>query len=433
MLRSLLALVVPLGPLAAVAAVAAVAAGEGCARDREAVHEPPVALSCCMPPLLSVGRDVGGWDAVFADYGYACGLRPGGDLWCWGSNAAGKLGDGTTQDRPSPVRVGEGGWRGVALADWLTCGLKDGGALWCWGSHDAGLVHYPHVPRATLPTRVVTRPLDAPHGEPLRFSEVVMGDAHTCGLTADGRAYCWSGHKERLGTRAPQTPQTGADHERGWAVQVDVSAFSPAPVFVTLSAGSRHTCGLSRAGHVYCWGADGVGQLGVRAEADDGFYWTPQRVDTSALGDDVTFAKLDAGTYHSCGVTTSGQLVCWGANGCGCLGVGDNHPRRGAVVVSAAGLAHHERFDEVSCGYAATCALTTEGALHCWGSCTDDKDSDHEGLACFSPHRIRVQGRDGRALGVRQVSLGTGRGCLLTEARDVICWGGGVRGEYGVP
>src|SRR6478735_7993442 len=79
------------------------------------------------------------WASVDAGESHTCGIRTSGFLWCWGSNAAGQLGDGSTTARLAPERIGHArDWAGVSTGRAHTCGIRTAGTLWCWGSNTYG-------------------------------------------------------------------------------------------------------------------------------------------------------------------------------------------------------------------------------------------------------------------------------------------------------
>jgi uncharacterized protein YjdB len=82
--------------------------------------------------------------------------------------------------------------------------------------------------------------------------------------------------------------------------------------FATVSAGDRHTCGVTPTGSAYCWGDNSSGQLGNGTTANSA---TPALVSGA-----ITFATVSAGASHTCGVTTSGVAYCWGSNSAGQIG-----------------------------------------------------------------------------------------------------------------
>jgi alpha-tubulin suppressor-like RCC1 family protein len=75
-------------------------------------------------------------------------------------------------------------------------------------------------------------------------------------------------------------------------------------IFATLSAGNRHTCGVTNAGAAYCWGDNSNGNLGNGTNF-------PASVPVAVSGG-LTFSTISAGRFHTCGVTTGGLAYCWG-------------------------------------------------------------------------------------------------------------------------
>ena len=131
--------------------------------------------------------------------------------------------------------------------------------------------------------------------------------------------------------------------------------------FAAVSAGSFYTCGVTVAGAAYCWGDNGLGQVG------DGTTTTPGTGPSSPalVAGGVSFAAVSAGFTHTCGVTAAGAAYCWGYNFFGDLGDGTTTDRSSPVLV-AGGVS----FAAVSAGDFHTCGVTAAGAAYCWGDNT---------------------------------------------------------------
>ena len=132
-------------------------------------------------------------------------------------------------------------------------------------------------------------------------TQISAGVSHTCALTTVGAVKCWGLNDQG---------QLGDNSTTSRLTAVEVSALSNG--VVALAAGISHTCALTTAGGVKCWGLNSSGQLG------DGI--TAQRsthVDVSGLG---AGAVIVASGYHTCAITTAGRAKCWGRNDRGQLG-----------------------------------------------------------------------------------------------------------------
>ena len=136
---------------------------------------------------------------------------------------------------------------------------------------------------------------------------------------------------------------------------MDVSGLASGVTAV--AAGGRHTCAVTTTGGVKCWGENAFGQLG-----DGTNNWSNVPVDVTGLASGV--AAVAAGDAHTCAVTTAGGVKCWGDNLYGKLGDGTNTPS--SVPVNVSGLA--SGVTAIAAGKFHSCALTTAGGVKCWGS-----------------------------------------------------------------
>jgi len=176
----------------------------------------------------------------------------------------------------------------------------------------------------------------------LKFASLSAGRRHTCGVTTAGTAYCWGANE--FGQIGARTTQGCGLVERFSCTQSPV-AVTGALKFASVNASDVYTCGLTPEGTVYCWGA--VEHLGAPAttRCSGRLYYGRQDMCAAtpvavAVGE-LKFVRLSAAWQHICGVTTTGALYCWGANGEGQLGNGTNedseHPTlvRGKVPADA--------------------------------------------------------------------------------------------------
>jgi len=233
---------------------------------------------------------------------------------------------------------------------------------------------------------------------------VSAGYRHTCALTTAGGVKCWG--YNGFG-------QLGNSTTIDSVTPVDVTALTSGVAAV--SVGSSHTCARTTAGGLKCWGANFVGQLGNGTYVGNS---TP--VDVAGLTSGVA-AVSAAGGEHTCARTTGGGAKCWGSGGSGQLGngtlTGSNTP------VDVTGLT--SGVADVSAG-GHTCARTTGGAVKCWGSNTAGQLGN--GTTTNSSTPVNV---NGLASGVSAVSVGYYHTCALTAGGGVKCWGDNDAGQLG--
>jgi alpha-tubulin suppressor-like RCC1 family protein len=177
----------------------------------------------------------------------------------------------------------------------------------------------------------------------------------------------------------------------------------PAGMFGVVAGGFRHTCGLLGNGTAYCWGFNGSLQLGTGAANDR---------DTlpRAVSGELTFARIDAGQFHTCAVTTSGDAYCWGSSNDGALGSAIIQSTPDPVPV-AGGL----KFKAIALGSSYTCGLTTTGAAYCWGDGALGQDTAASAVSTPIP----VAG--GRTY--TAITSGDYHACAIAVGGAAYCWG----------
>jgi alpha-tubulin suppressor-like RCC1 family protein len=277
--------------------------------------------------------------SITAGENHACGLTERGAVHCWGWNHDGQLGNGTHEDSNIPVAVAGLPEDIVAIAAGArhNCAMTSAGGLRCWGYGSAGQLGDGLKATSTVPVPVIGLGSDVLAVDP--------GFSHTCALTSQGVA-CWgSNYYGQLGngTNVPSPTPSGV-------VDLDGS-------FVALSSTYAHSCVVGAAGTVHCWGRNMEGQLG--AGATDSTSNVPVVVATA----DVNPLDVASGEFHTCILTSAGSIHCWGWNEWGQLGDGSTTPR--STPVQVVGL--ESGVDLVASGGGHSCARKKQH-LRCWGA-----------------------------------------------------------------
>ncbi|HEX6313558.1 MAG TPA: protein kinase [Gemmatimonadaceae bacterium] len=351
------------------------------------IQPAPVAPTAPAPaPSVSFPAVAG---TISAGMSHSCTLS-GGRTACWGSNAEGQLGDGTTDSRPTPDLVaGDLSFTQITSGFKHSCGLTTGNDVFCWGANVDGQLGDATTQLRTAPVKI---------NSTVSFRFVGAGRDHTCGLSGSRTVYCWGSNAEaQLGD--------GTRTRRSSPVPVDI----PGQVAV-LTVGWTHSCALTVDGAAWCWGKNDRGQLGIGTTSTQPL---PQRVTAPA-----PLVSIAAGAAHTCAVAVSDEAWCWGWNNFGQLGItgatSSSTPQRVSSGTS---------FSTVVAGGYFTCARTRDAAVSCWGQNTDGQLGDGTSTNRSTP--IRIPG----LTGVRALTAGGGHACASTERGEIYCWGKNVDGQ----
>lgn len=238
----------------------------------------------------------------------------------------------------------------------------------------------------------------------LHVAQLSAGATHNCALTIAGDVMCWGeGAYGKLGNGLTSNS----------ASPVKVQGLAPGSV-VEVGAGSAFSCARLTDATVKCWGRNNFAQLGTGDTVDS-------LVPVSVTGIGASVAQLSVGSNFACVVTTSGGAKCWGSNAGGRLGNGTAVTQSGAPV-DVVGLS--SSVSRIVAGSSNACAITTGGALKCWGM--NGQGSLGNNSTANSSVPVDVIGLSS---GVTDVAMGN-NGCALVNG-TVKCWGGNDYGQLG--
>lgn len=344
----------------------------------------------CDPGYLKCSGSCCRATAVTAGDHHTCALTTAGGLRCWGHNENGQLGHGSGYQGSTLVDVSglTSGVAAVSLAARHSCALTSAGGVMCWGLNNHGQLGNGTTTSRSTPVNV--------SGLASGVAAIATGGARSCALTTAGGVKCWGGNV---------SGELGDGTATNRSTPVDVIGLTSGVAAIT--AGSRHTCALTTAGGVKCWGVHHGGRLGDGTETSSS---TP--VDVSGLTSGVV--AISAGSDHTCALTTTGGVKCWGSNSDRKLGDGTWTSRPTPVDVSelTSGVA------AIAAGFSHTCALTITGGMKCWGANRDGNLGD--GTTSTSSPIVDVSGLTS---GVAAITAGWGHTCALTTTGGVKCWG----------
>jgi alpha-tubulin suppressor-like RCC1 family protein len=336
-----------------------------------------------------------GATAMAAGAQHTCAVIGGGAVKCWGDDGSGQLGDNATTQRLTPVVVsGQAGLRTMTAGGLHTCALVSGGGVKCWGSNDNG----------QLGDNSTTQRLTAVDVVGLTNGVIALatGAGHSCALTSGGGVKCWG---------LNGNGQLGDSSTVQRLTPVDVSGLTSG--VKSIAAGDSHTCALTNAGGVKCWGLNSTGQLGDSTV-------TQRLVPVDVVGLASGVMAIEAGAAHTCALMNSGGVKCWGWNGYG--QVGDNSTTQRQVPVDVSGLLSGASV--IAVGQYHTCALAGSG-VKCWGWNGYGQIGDNSIIQRLVPTNV-----NGLSSGVAGIAAGNGHTCAVVS-NGVKCWGDNSYGQIG--
>ena len=276
---------------------------------------------------------------------HSCAITLEGNVYCWGSNAQGQLGNGSTTNSVYPVAVESTDntkFTNIVAARYHTLAIDESGQVWGWGSNSGGQLGIGTSTNSSVPVKV--QGLDG-----VSIEKISTGIAHSLALDVNGQIWAWGNNSSgRLGD--------GTETDRLTPVQV---AGPQNVVFSDVSAGVFHSLALDTDGQAWAWGNNTYGKLG------DGT--TVNRLEPTAaiMPTDVTYTNISGGSDHSVALSQSDGVWAWGSNELAQLGSGSLISSASPVQVD---FPAGSQVKDITVGHYHNLAITSEDELWGWGS-----------------------------------------------------------------
>ncbi len=274
--------------------------------------------------------------AVVAGENHSLALKANGDLYAWGSDSDGQIGNGgaINTNQPLPVQF-MGGVVAISAGSKHSLALSNNGDVFAWGSDSNGQLGDGGTNTNVSSPSYVYGAVD--------FIAISAGGNYSLGLKSDGTVSGWgngSWDKFNLGSISDVTTPVSIPKVKD---------------IVSISAGDSHILALKSNGTMLSWGLDFYGQLGNGGtNAFGGFGPVLNAIDIMAIS---------AGANHSMALKTDGTVLAWGANSSGEIGDGNTATTQGIpIVVSGA-----NGVVAISGGGTHSLALKSDGTMLSWG------------------------------------------------------------------
>lgn len=241
-----------------------------------------------------------------------------------------------------------------------------------------------------------------------RWAQLSAGERHSCAVATDGTLWCWG---------ANGSGQLGDGTLGASAVPLQVGSRSD---WAIAAAGTSHSCAIREDGTLWCWGSNAHGELGIGSQGDEEVR-VPARVGSDRRFAEIALAK-PGGLALSCAITgrgdtDPGELLCWGSRGNRGLGIDPLPPGDLLLPTPATTDSRYVALAHEGVG----CAITTSGALECWGNNSSGVTGVGYRLApdfYLAPTRVTAPKESGWSM----VDVHVTHACGINDGR-LYCWG----------
>jgi len=365
--------------------------------------------------------------AVALGHGHSIALAVDGTVYTWGHNDNGQLGDNTTIDRSTPVRVLKGAYSGttylgddsnnkiiaVALGYKHSIALAADGTIYTWGRNRNGQLGDNTTTDRSTPVKVLKGVYSGTtyigDDSNNKIIAVALGWNHSVALAADGTVYTWGhNYQGQLGDNTTNNSSTPVKVLKGAYSGTTYLGDDPNNKIIAVALSWQHSITLAADGTVYTWGRNQYGQLGDNTTNNSSI---PVKVlkgaysGTTYLGDDSNnkIITVALGFVHSIALAADGTVYAWGSNGVGPLGDNTTTNRSTPVKVlkgaysgtTYLGDDYNNKIIAVALGASYSVALAADGTVYTWGSNSYGRLGDNTTTSALTPTKVHGVGNVG--------------------------------------
>lgn len=338
---------------------------------------------------------------IAAGNSHTCTLHINGAISCWGSAASGELGNNAPYvPKGTKVKPPIGPAVNLFAGTTMTCAILVDGAVLCWGANKNNAL-------MSSPTKI---------SDFSNATSISIGNGHVCALFTGGKIMCGGlngdgslGNGEYPAAKGGKSPITFVNSQF-WNNAVSITS------------GAWNACAVLGNGSVQCFGNNAQGQLGVSTQTQQ------SQSPLSVVGVSNAITAISGG-FHGCAITSGGKIYCWGQNCNGQLGNGtsidcltSSNLSSLAVEVGNMGV-----IKSAALGGWHSCAISNSDEVYCWGSNTNGELGIGK-LSSKSVLPLKVI----LPAGAKQITAGETHTCALMNSGAVMCWGNNQQGQLGL-
>ncbi|MGI8430245.1 MAG: RCC1 domain-containing protein [Solirubrobacteraceae bacterium] len=359
----------------------------------------------------------------FSSWSASAAASESGSVLAWGYNADGELGNGGTASSTVPAPVSGGAippgttFTRVAVGFNHSLALSARGQVYAWGRNDHGQLGDGTPNDAHVPVAVSAGAI--PRGT--RISQIAAGNDVSVALSSTGQLYAW-------GSNTYGDLGTGPTSDAHVPVAVSAGEMPPGTTFTSVAAGMYHILALSSSGQLYTWGANFSGQLGTGTTHDSS---VPKSVTAGAIPVGAKLTEIAAGGNHNLALSASGQLYAWGENVFfGELGNGTTTNQSAPVAVSAGAIPAGAQVTQIAAGDRHSLALDASGQLYAWGRDNHGQLGINSLSNESAPSRVAMYDIPAREA-ITQIAAGDNYSLALSASGQLYSWGENEAGRLG--
>ena len=316
-----------------------------------------------------------GWKDVLSGGGGACAIAANNQIYCWGSND-GQIGDNTTAVRLLPTPTLQGGMpsqivKAIAAGGSYNCAIASNDQVYCWGKNNFGQLGNNTTTDSLIPTPVSQGAMPS-----LSVKAISAEEDHACVIASDDHAYCWG-----VNMYGEVGDNTSSNYRMVPTAVMQGSM--PSLIVKEISAGGDHTCVVADNDQIYCWGGGGYGQVG---DSTTNYRLLPTAVlqgDRPSLLSKSITTGLNHTCAIS---VNNNQAYCWGQNYYGQIGDGNSATTNRLVPIAVSiGSMSNLAVKSISTKYNHTCAVGNDNKAYCWGLNSYGQAGDNTQINRFAP------------------------------------------------
>jgi alpha-tubulin suppressor-like RCC1 family protein len=370
------------------------------------------------------------FDQVEIGSNHSAAIDSEGNIFTWGYNYYGQLGDGTSTNRTTPTEItnqfglvaGET-ITSVSLGGSHSAAITSKGRIFTWGNNEFGQLGDGTSTSKNIPTEI-TSFFNLNITE--KISSISIGYSYSSAITSEGRIFTWGvNYSSVLGDGTTTHRYVPTDITNQFSLNTE-------EVIINVFFGSSHSGAITSQGRVFTWGLNNLGQLGV-GESDYDSHPNPIEITNQfPLSEGELITEISLGVDHSSAITSEGRVFTWGYNSYGQLGDGTTTQRNiPTEITNQFVLLTGETVRSIFLGSEHSLAMSSYGRIYVWGRNSSGQLGDGTTTDRNIPKEITSHFYLDAEEVIKSISMGFSYSSGITSDGKIFTWGSNRQGQLG--